>query len=285
MLAAMMLAIPVGAAAQTFSIDTGPGGSSSLGSPAVFASGATACSPQPACAANFQFLAGQLNLPSAAAIDSIQIWAVGNAGSMDITIRPSTANGVPSLTTSLYTKRYAVAGQFPANWAQFSNYGAVLPAGTYWISLEPVNASGLNWTLPIGAANPLPSYAYYANGNLGYNKLPTSNTLGFRISGTYVPGDASGTATRTILSGSVLASRSRRGISSPVAPERPTQRAGFSRLRQAGHTRAGRSTTVSTAARIRRRAAAESVRRAALRRRARGTVSPTCRSRTPRART
>src|SRR5260221_2039934 len=136
MLAAMMLAIPVGAAAQTLSIDTGPGGSSSLGSPAVFASGATACSPQPACAANFQFLAGQLNLPSAAAIDSIQIWAVGNAGSMDITIRPSTANGVPSLTTSLYTKRYAVAGQFPANWAQFSNYGAVLPAGTYWISLE-----------------------------------------------------------------------------------------------------------------------------------------------------
>src|SRR3954470_9642700 len=106
--AAVLLIAPPLARAQSFSIDTGPGGSTTIGSPALFASGSTACSPQPACSVHFQFLAGQFTLTTATSIDTIQVLVAGGNGSMAVKIRPSTATGVPSLATSLYSKTYTV---------------------------------------------------------------------------------------------------------------------------------------------------------------------------------
>src|SRR5688572_14947584 len=71
---ALWLLVPASATAQTpYLVDTGPGGTSTIGSASLFASGSTACSPQPACASNLQYLAGQFTLGQAATISSIEL--------------------------------------------------------------------------------------------------------------------------------------------------------------------------------------------------------------------
>ena len=70
---AISLLAPTMAAAQ-YLVDTGPGGTTTSGAAPLFASGSTTCSPQPACAAHFQYLAGQFTLSEAATISSIELW-------------------------------------------------------------------------------------------------------------------------------------------------------------------------------------------------------------------
>ena len=193
-------------------IDTGQGANSSIGAPALFASGSTTCSPQPSCAQAFQFLGFQITLTQAAAINSLEIWvAFGNrGGSMDVKIREN-VNGLPSTNApplfspnSIYSKRYDNLPSFgSARWVRFQQYEAVLAAGTYWITFEPVHASGLNYSMGGQVPAPLVKYAFYGNGNPGYLALsPATNLnhrLGFRLAGANFPGIAFGTATRTIL--------------------------------------------------------------------------------------
>ena len=82
---------------STYLIDTGAGSTSSIGSASLFASGSTTCSPQPQCAAAFQFLAAQFTLPEAASISSIEAWMSGNtAGSVAVKIRAADLNGLPA---------------------------------------------------------------------------------------------------------------------------------------------------------------------------------------------
>jgi hypothetical protein len=203
-LAALML--PPTLTAQALLVDTGQPTGSSFSGPSLFASGSTLCSPQPACQSNFQLLAAQFTLSQAATLDSVRIWigSFGNAGALDVKIR-SDNHGLPGDTqppylgpVSIFSKTYTLSA--PASgWLTFSNYNAVLAAGTYWLSLEPVAGSNLNLSMPTGAPNPLAKYAFFGNGNPGYLAYLPNPGLGIQVYGTNFPGYAFGTATRTIL--------------------------------------------------------------------------------------
>ncbi|MGE3473787.1 MAG: PxKF domain-containing protein [Vicinamibacterales bacterium] len=212
-----ILAAPAPSAAQsTYLVDTGEGAAGSVfPQVSLFASGSTNCSPQPSCAAAFNFLGAQFTLTEAAAIESIEAWVRPTfGGAMDVHIRED-FNGRPSTLApplfspnSIYSKRYSNLPGFSQNagWLEFPQFEAVLAPGTYWVTLEPVANSGLSYTMPMHAPNPLAAYAYYTNGNVGYLPLtatPTvDNRLGIRIKGTRFPGIAFGTATRTMMKGS-----------------------------------------------------------------------------------
>ena len=213
------LLLPHLAAGQTYLVDTGAAGTTSIGAPSLFASGSTTCSPQPQCASNFQFLGAQFTLTQAAAITSIEAWMgpFGSGGSLDVKIR-SDNNGLPGIASpiqlrpgSIFSKTYVLPSRGgSAGWITFGSYDTILAAGTYWITLEPVAGSGLNYNMPKGAANPLAKYAFYGNGNPGYVGFSPNPGLGFRIAGTSFPGYAFGSATRTLFRGSLW--------SSPVGP-------------------------------------------------------------------
>jgi hypothetical protein len=205
------------AQAQTYLVDTGPGGTSSIGAPTAFAAGSTTCSPQPACAAHFQYLAAQFTLTQAVNIDAIELWTVSSTGgSIDVKIRED-VNGLPSTNApplfsanSVYSKRYGSVPAFfnSARWLAFQQYEAVLPPGTYWVTFEPVSGSNLNMSTSGNAAQPAPKYAFYADGNNRWIALDSTNNanyrLGVRIHGTTFPGLAFGTATRTFLQGNTF---------------------------------------------------------------------------------
>jgi Bacterial Ig-like domain (group 1)/Dockerin type I domain len=199
--------------------DTGPGGTSSIGAADLFGTGSPTCGPQPSCQAQFQFLAAQFTLTQSVTLDSIEAWVkggtpTGNGGMMDVKIRTD-VNGKPSTSApplyspnSIFSKRYAVTNFPSAGWLVFPQYASVLAAGTYWVTLEPVDGTDVNYAMPGGVANPLAKYAYYANGNSGYAVLPATSAyqLGIRIKGTPFDGVAFGTATRTIAQGGYFSS-------------------------------------------------------------------------------
>ena len=200
-------------------IDTGAGVNTTIFQPAMFSTGG-ACSPEPTCGSNFQFLAAKFTLNQATTLDSVQAWmAAGIGGSLTVRIRSvnPAKNGLPGQTTppylgptSIYEKTYVLTGGSDFNWVTFSDFNAILSAGTYWLCFEPVSGSGFNRSMPGGAPNPLEQYAFFSNGNPGYLQLnlnPTylantgnySNHLGIRIYGTNFPGHAFGTVTRTMM--------------------------------------------------------------------------------------
>jgi hypothetical protein len=158
--------------------DTGPGGPGGFGTIDLFAFGSSSCSPQPACGLHFQFLGGQFTLANDATIDGVQGWMETSAGSMDVHIRAD-ASGRPG--TDVYSQNYSMSAQ-SVGWAVFSNFNVSLPAGTYWVTFEPVANGGIQGSMPGGAANPLASYAFLADGNLNWGIL-SAPALGFRISG------------------------------------------------------------------------------------------------------
>jgi len=212
-----ILAAPARSAAQsTYLVDTGAGSAGNVfPQVSLFASGSTTCAPQPSCSAAFNFLGAQFTLTEAASIESIEAWVKPNTGgAMDVNIRED-FNGRPSTLApplfspnSIYSKRYSnLPGFSPTSgWLEFPQFEAVLAPGTYWVTFEPVANSGLSYTMPMHAPNPLAAYAYYTNGNAGYLPLtatPTvDNRLGIRIKGARFPGIAFGTATRTMMKGS-----------------------------------------------------------------------------------
>lgn len=212
--AAVLAARP---AAAQYLIDTGPGLSTSIGQNSLFSSGSTSCSPQPQCAAAFQFLGGQFTLTEAATLTSIEAWMgpVGAGASLRVKIRAD-VNGLPSTSppiffnpNSIYSKDYTFTpGGAPQStatfgWATFPQYDAVLAAGTYWVTFEPVSA--MNTTMPGSAPSPLAKTAFFGNGNPGYlalNQASANSRLGIRIAGTKFSGIAFGTGSRVIASGS-----------------------------------------------------------------------------------
>ncbi len=201
--------LPGVAAAQPYLVDTGSAGTNSIGSYGLFGASATNCSPQPTCGLNFQFLAARIVLPQAATVTGVDLWVVpfSFGGSMNVRIREE-ANGLPAANApplfsanSIYARTYTGIPNYfgsPA-WVNFGGFEAVLAAGTYWITFEPVAGTNLNFSVPSGAPSPLTKYAYYTNGNPGYLNLPGS--LGVRVSGTTFDGIAFGTATRMTATG------------------------------------------------------------------------------------
>lgn len=175
-----------GEARAALLVDTGPGGTSSVGSISLFAS-----------PAHFQHLAGRFTLSSPASLDSVEGWMgpFGTGGSIAVKIRAD--GSVPG--TAIYSKTYTLGTRIAAGWDTFSNFDTTLPAGTYWLSFEPVAGGGMNYSMPPGAASPLPGYAYLADGNPGWLALLPNPGLGMRVSGGPVFSAPLGTAIRAIL--------------------------------------------------------------------------------------
>jgi hypothetical protein len=163
-------------------VDTGPGGSSDIGAFSLFSSGSTTCSPQPACATFFQFLAGQFTLVREARLESVQGWMSGGGGSIDVMIRAENG-GIPG--SSIFSKTYTQGIQSGFDWVVFSSYDVVLPAGTYWLTFEPVANSGFEGSMSGGAAAPLPNYAFHSDVNnrwINFGIFGPQPGLGIRIS-------------------------------------------------------------------------------------------------------
>ncbi len=182
----------------TLLVDTGAGSASGQ---AMFGTGNPTCQPQTTCQTYFQYLAGKFTLTTAATLDSVQ----GNmsvGGNMTMAVKIYTDNnGKPG--TSIFSKSYPLGPSFVAAWQVFSNYPAVLSAGTYWLAFEPAAGSSYQAAMPGGAPTPLADYAYWANGNSGYASFGAFGIqagLGMRISGTVAaaPTYPFGTFTRVI---------------------------------------------------------------------------------------
>ena len=173
-------------------IDTGPGGTSSIGYPSLFAAGSTGCTPQPACAGYYQFLGGKFTLTHEAMVESVEGWLnVNIAGSVAVFIRadsvPASGATVPGPRV-VHTATYALTNQ-AFGWKVFTNFNVDLPAGTYWLTLEPVANSQFNGGMSGGAASPLADYAFNSNGNnrwVPYSAFAQNPALGMRVYGTVV---------------------------------------------------------------------------------------------------
>jgi hypothetical protein len=193
---------------QNYLIDTGPGGPDSVGATSLFGADDPTCSPQPECATHFQFLAAQFILDEAVAVDSVEGWThSGGGGSIAVVIRSNSSSfGFDSPGVALFSKTYTLGDRNGAGWEVFGDYGAVLPAGTYWLTFEPVAGSGLNRSMPGGASNPLPNYAFSnVDPNEWVNTAVFDNNPGWgiRIAGTASTAPASfGSASRAIFDGS-----------------------------------------------------------------------------------
>lgn len=170
---------------EGYIVDTGPGGTSSIGASSLFSAGATNCSPQPDCANHFQYLGGKFTLTGEATVAAIEGWmSVGFGGSVAVKIL-SDNPGVPG-TTLFASQTYNLASS-PYGWVVFSNYNVVLQAGTYWVTFEPVANTGFNGGMAGGAASPLADYAFYADGNnrwVTYSAFGQNPGFGIRIAGT-----------------------------------------------------------------------------------------------------
>lgn len=197
------LFLPTGANAQTLLVDTGAGGTSSIGAYDLFGTDNTTCSPQPDCLGYFNFIAGQFTLTHAASLDSVQGWMgpFGSGGQVNVIIYPDN-KGFPGVLTPIYSQTFTLGTQFNAGWVvfTFAQPNPDFPAGTYWLAFEPVAGTGFNYNMPPGAPTPLAKYAYSTNGNPGYE--PFALNVGMRVSGTTFPDLAYGTAGRAEMAGS-----------------------------------------------------------------------------------
>jgi hypothetical protein len=184
-IALLFLIFPTYVVAADVLIDTGPGSTNTIGGLGLFSSGDTTCTPQPACASFFQFLAGQFTLTNRATLSSVEGWMDNiSKGSIEIKIRTN-SNGLPGDT--IFSKTYAPRSQSGVGWVLFEDYETILEAGTYWLTFEPVADTGFDSGMPIGAPNPLPNYAFFNEGNNRWSNFQTPPGLGMRISGTETP--------------------------------------------------------------------------------------------------
>jgi hypothetical protein len=167
---------------SSYLVDTGPGGIAGVSgviSWSLEADGQTGCTPLPDCSSTFQFLGGKFTLANAASIDSVAGWMnTSEAGSIDVHIRADNA-GLPG--TDVYTQNYSVGVQ-ATGWEVFHGFTTSLPAGTYWLTLEPTAGSGYFGGMQDGAPNPL-TYAFFANSNNRWVNFTTS--IGMRVAGSY----------------------------------------------------------------------------------------------------
>jgi hypothetical protein len=138
-------------------------------------------------ATHWENLGGQFTLANETNVESLAAWMYVNiGGTVDVHIRADNA-GIPG--TDLHSQQYnIISGAFV--WIQFGSYAVDLPAGTYWITLEPPIGSTLNANMPNGAAAPLASYAFLADGNINWShNFGFTPTLGFQLTGTEVTAD------------------------------------------------------------------------------------------------
>jgi len=216
---------PTATATAASFVNTGPGSSNATG---ILVAGGS----------SYQWAAVQFTLTDPAAITQVEGWfspyVVPVGGQPTTCLAPCTVNVVirenndfdpsaPLPGASIWSQTYTVTPPTTNdNWIIFSNYEAVLAAGTYWVAFEPPANSGFNSGFGGPGSGtgtgvkllPQASYAWYAAGNGGYinyvNGPPTAlsalTVSGYDL-GTAAAGSpliTSGTFARTITSGTVF---------------------------------------------------------------------------------
>jgi hypothetical protein len=159
--------------ASVLLVDTGPG-AAAVG---YGLSGGTIEFP------GWQFLAGQFTLSDDANVTSVSGWMkVFLGGNIDVHIRADAA-GMPG--TDLHSQSYTLTTTDFA-WYDFTNFNVSLPAGTYWVTFEPVINGGLVASMPNGVPSPLASYAFKAQftlPNWSTSFSPNAPSMGYRVTG------------------------------------------------------------------------------------------------------
>src|SRR5262249_17435234 len=156
--------------------DTGtPAGGPTVG---LLSKGDPHCAPNnTACLDIFQFLGGRFTLPQAASLTSIEFYMDSGPGLIAVKISTET-NNIPGQT--LFSKTYTLASN--SGWMVFSNYNLQLPAGTYWVTFEPIANGGLSGHASGNAPVPLSAYGGNANTSNGwFNAGQTPPLFGVRV--------------------------------------------------------------------------------------------------------
>ena len=162
-----LLAVHGSAVAQDLLIDTGQGSSTQFP--------ATSCFNN---APNFQYIGMQIVLASAEDIGRVDAWMTG-FGSVNVKLYTNSGTNFPG--TELESATFGpLANNNTPSWRIFSGLDWSVAAGTYWITFE-VDPSAGNHAFQPGVANPLPKYAFLANGNPGWASLGGTTKLGLRV--------------------------------------------------------------------------------------------------------
>ena len=186
---------------------------------------------------DYQWVAAQFTLTNPAAITQVQGWfspQIGKPGTpcnspctVNVVIRANnnTYPTEPIPGGVIWSQTYTVTPPTTNSaWITFSNYEAVLAAGTYWVAFEPPVNSGFDVGF-IGPGSgtgtgvtllPQTSYAWYARGNGGYINFvngpqnPPDTLSALTVSGYSLGTDSgsplivSGTFARTVTQGSIF---------------------------------------------------------------------------------
>jgi hypothetical protein len=136
------------------------------------------CAPQPSCLSSYAQLAARFTLGAQEYIDHIDMWVFGSGGPMNVNIRADSAGKPGAL---VYSKGYIVGTYSLDLWVPFSQYGATLPAGSYWLTFEAIDYGGVSLGMPNPAPSPLATEAFRTNASGGWATTPLN--MGVRISG------------------------------------------------------------------------------------------------------
>jgi hypothetical protein len=146
---------------------------------ALWAFNRATCNPQPACASQYQSLAGRFTLAEARTLYLVEgfIASVGPPGApVYVNIRADSASRPGPI---IYSKGYFVGQYLAPIWVPFSQFNPVLAAGTYWVTFEPISYGNFDGYMPDNAPVPLSSYGYLSY--LGPGWSYGTGSLGIRI--------------------------------------------------------------------------------------------------------
>lgn len=129
----------------------------------------------------FRFLGGQFTLDADGTAGSVEafLWVL-ERGSVEVVIR-SDEDGLPGTVVAAET--YEVSTTNDPEWVSFPDFSATLPAGTYWLALEPVAESGFYAFMRLAAPEPLPAYRSMDDNSNGWSLMNSNPGFGLRIAG------------------------------------------------------------------------------------------------------
>jgi len=166
---------------DSYVVNTGQPPSNNIGW-SIFGLNPGTCSPQPSCLSNFAQLGAKFTIGSQEYIDHIDAWVFAVGGPMNVNIRADSA-GKPGAV--VYSKGYPVGSYGFDLWVPFSQYGVVLPAGSYWVTFEAIDYGGASLGMPNPAPTPQATEAFRSNSSGGW--ATTTLGLGIRIKGHVSP--------------------------------------------------------------------------------------------------
>jgi len=152
-------------------IDTGPG---SIDFPSATFANTTSFD------GNGLFIASKVSISEPSIIDEVEFWMIPPIGRLTSRVY-SDHNGKPGIMLSESTETASGFNVFEADWFSFGNLNWAIPAGDYWLSIEPEDWTGTGY-LPIDAPDPLTTYAYKTPGERDWTEWENAS-FGVRVNG------------------------------------------------------------------------------------------------------